>query len=268
MHVKTVYEVSKNLIGFVVLLLVPPSIVADADVEQGLRIMTEVDVRDTGWIDYTVDLTMILSNARGETSERQIRVKSKETEGDGDRTLLIFDTPPDVRGTGLLTHTHFSGEDDQWLYLPALKRIKRIASKNKSGPFVGSEFAYEDLTSQEVSKYSYKHLNDETIDGKEHFVVERYPLDKNSGYTRQIAWIDKEHYRFKRIEFFDRKNKHLKTLSFYQYGLYENRFWRAASMIMENHVSKKSTQLAWNNFQFGRGVRDQDFNKNALKRVR
>ena len=68
---------SKNLIAFAVLLLVPPSIVADADVEQGLRIMTEVDLRDTGWIDYTVDLTMILSNARGETSERQIRVKSK-----------------------------------------------------------------------------------------------------------------------------------------------------------------------------------------------
>ena len=259
---------SKYFVAFVVLFSLSPSLSADEDAEQGLRIMTEVDLRDTGWVDYTVDLTMILSNSRGETSERQIRMKSKETEGDGDRTLLVFDTPPDVRGTGLLTYTHFSGEDDQWLYLPALKRVKRIASKNKSGPFVGSEFAYEDLTSQEVSKYSYKYLNDETIDGNEHFVVERYPLDKNSGYTRQIAWIDKEHYRFKRIEFFDRKNKHLKTLSFYEYGLYENRFWRAGSMIMENHVSKKSTQLSWNNFQFGRGVRDQDFNKNALKRVR
>ena len=259
---------SKSLMVFLFLFFLPPAILADEYVEQGLQIMTEVDLRDTGWVDYTVDLTMILSNARGETSERQIEVKSKETEGDGDRTLLVFDTPPDVRGTGLLTHTHLNGEDDQWLYLPALKRIKRIASKNKSGPFVGSEFAYEDLTSQEVSKYSYKYLNDETIAGNEHFIVERFPVDKNSGYTRQVAWIDKEHYRFQRIEFFDRKNKHQKTLSFYDYSLYNNRFWRAASMIMENHVSKKNTQLIWNNFQFDRGVRDQDFNKNALKRVR
>ena len=259
---------SKSLMVFLFLFFLPPAILADEYVEQGLQIMTEVDLRDTGWVDYTVDLTMILSNARGETSERQIQVKSKETEGDGDRTLLVFDTPPDVRGTGLLTYTNLNGEDDQWLYLPALKRIKRIASKNKSGPFVGSEFAYEDLTSQEVSKYSYKYLNDETIAGNEHFIVERFPVDKNSGYTRQVAWIDKEHYRFQRIEFFDRKNKHQKTLSFYDYSLYNNRFWRAASMIMENHVSKKNTQLIWNNFQFDRGVRDQDFNKNALKRVR
>ena len=159
-----------KVIAFVVFFFFPTLLLANDEVQEGLRVMTEVDRRDNGWVDYTVDLTMILSNARGETSERQIRMKSKETEGDGDRTLLVFDTPPDVRGTGLLTHTQLSGEDDQWLYLPALKRIKRIASKNKSGPFVGSEFAYEDLTSQEVSKYSYKYLNDETIDGNEHFV--------------------------------------------------------------------------------------------------
>ena len=235
---------------------------------KGLEIATEVDVRDRGFGDTTSTMTMTLFDQYGNSTSRKIRNRTLEGTDEGDLSLVIFDTPADVKGTAFLSHTKKSGSDDQWLYLPALKRVKRIASSNQAGPFMGSEFAYEDLTSQEVSKYSYKYLNDETIDGKEHFVVERYPLDKNSGYTRQIAWIDKEHYRFKRIEFFDRKNKHLKTLSFYEYGLYENRFWRAASMIMENHVSKKSTQLSWNNFQFGRGVRDQDFNKNALKRVR
>ena len=95
--------------------------------------MTEVDLRDTGWVDYTVDLTMILSNSRGETSERQIRMKSKETEGDGDRTLLVFDTPPDVRGMTSYLHTF------QWRGRPVVvsacsETIKRIASKNKSGP--------------------------------------------------------------------------------------------------------------------------------------
>jgi len=259
---------SKNLIAFIVLFLLPVLGSANDDVKEGLRIMTEVDRRDTGWVDYTVELTMILSNARGETTEREMQMKSKETEKDGDQTLMVFDTPPDVRGTGLLTYTHLIGEDDQWLYLPALKRTKRIASKNKSGPFMGSEFAYEDLSSQEVSKYSYRYLNDEKMDGDEHFIVERYPLDKNSGYTRQIAWIDKDYYRFQKIKFFDRKNKHLKTLNFHDYSIYDDRFWRASSMTMENHVNKKSTQLVWNNYQFNRGMRSQDFNKNALKRVR
>ena len=263
-----VFEMSNKLIAFLVFFFFPALLLANDEVQEGLRIMTEVDRRDSGWVDYTVDLTMILSNARGETTEREIQMKSKETEEDGDRTLMVFDTPPDVRGTGLLTYTHFIGEDDQWLYLPALKRIKRIASKNKSGPFMGSEFAYEDLSSQEVSKYSYRYLKDEIMHGEEHFIVERYPLDQNSGYTRQVAWVDKEHYRFQKIQFFDRKNKHLKTLDFYDYRIYDNRIWRANSMIMENHVNKKSTRLVWNNYQFNRGMREQDFNKNALKRVR
>ena len=258
----------KNLILFAGLFLSPTFILANDNVQEGLRIMTEVDQRDSGWVDYTVELTMVLSNARGETTIREMQMKSKETEDDGDKTLMVFNTPPDVRGTGLLTYTHLIDEDDQWLYLPALKRIKRIASKNKSGPFMGSEFAYEDLSSQEVSKYTYKYLEDETLAGSEYFIVERYPLDENSGYTRQVAWVDKEHFRFHKIHFFDRKNKHLKTLKFFEYSLYDNRFWRAASMTMQNHINKKRTQLIWNNFQFNRGMRDQDFNKNALKRVR
>ena len=91
----------------------PALLFANDEFQEGLRIMTEVDRRDNGWVDYTVELTMILSNARGETTEREIQMKSKETEEDGDRTLMVFDTPPDVRGTGLLTYTHLIGEDDQ-----------------------------------------------------------------------------------------------------------------------------------------------------------
>ncbi|MBA59800.1 MAG: outer membrane lipoprotein-sorting protein [Gammaproteobacteria bacterium] len=245
-----------------------PTIFGENDQLIGLNIAKEADLRDSGWVDMSVELVMTLRNTKGETNVREMRLKSKEIFNDGDKTLMVFDTPHDVKGTGLLTYTHLVEEDDQWLYLPALKRVKRIASKNKSGPFVGSEFAYEDLSSQEVTKYTYKYLRDEIINGIECFVTERYPVDQYSGYTRQVTWIDKDHYRLQKVEYYDRKNKHLKTLTFKTYRLYENRFWRAGSMTMTNHLSKKSTELKWNGYTFNRGINDQDFGKNALKRIR
>ncbi len=160
------------------------------------------------------------------------------------------------------------GADDQWLYLPALKRVKRISSRNKSGPFMGSEFAYEDLTSFEVEKYSYKYISDEAVNDQESFKVEQYPTDKNSGYTRRIAWIDKAEYRIQRVEFYDRKNSLLKTLTFDDYKQYLDKFWRADKYTMINHQSGKSTLLTWQNYRFKTGLSDRNFNKNSLKRAR
>jgi hypothetical protein len=104
---------------------------------------------------------MLLADRHGERSRRDLRIRVLETPGDGDKLLFIFDSPPDVRGTLMLTHSHGSRPDDQWLYLPAFGRVKRIASANKPGPFMGSEFAYEDLASQEVDKYGYRWLREE-----------------------------------------------------------------------------------------------------------
>ena len=110
---------------------------------------------------------MILRNAQGEESIRKFNSKTLEVDGDGDKSIFIFEHPRDVEGTAVLTFTHKVGPDDQWLYLPALKRVKRISSDNKSGSFVGSEFAYEDLSSQEIEKYTYKWVEDVVCPGFE-----------------------------------------------------------------------------------------------------
>ena len=191
-----------------------------------------------------------------------------EVDNDGDKTLVVFDKPRDVKGTALLTWSHKDGNDDQWLYLPALKRVKRISSKNKSGPFMGSEFAYEDLSSQEIEKYSYRYDRDEVLNGMDCFVNERDPVDENSGYTRQLVWIDKAHYRPQKIEFYDRKNTLLKTLELRKYQQYIGQYWRASEMYMENLQTGKSTLLTWKDYKFKTGLTDSAFNKNALKRAR
>jgi len=241
---------------------------AESPEEKGLAIAVEADTRDTGWTDQVADMNMMLKNKQGKSSTRVMRITSLEVQGDGDKSLITFDDPKDVKGTAFLSHTHSLNPDDQWLYLPALKRVKRISSSNKSGPFVGSEYAYEDLSSQEVEKYKYKWLRDEKLDGRDSFVIERFPQYEHSGYTRQIAWLDKEMYQPLKLDFYDRKNALLKTLLFLDYKQYLDQYWRPDSMQMTNHLTGKSTTLSWTNYQFKKGLTDRDFDKNTLKRAR
>lgn len=236
--------------------------------EQGLAISTEAKQRDLGWADSTADMQMILRNTQGQESIREIKIKSLEQENDGDKSLTIFNQPRDVKGTAFLSFSHPVGADDQWLYLPALKRVKRISSRNKSGPFMGSEFSFEDLSSFEIEKYGYKYLGDEEFNGQDNFMVEQYPVDENSGYTRRIVWLDKSEYRVQKIDFYDRKNSLLKTLTYSNYQQYLGKYWRADSANMVNHQSGKSTDLTWKNYAFKTGLQDGDFNRNTLKRAR
>ena len=258
----------RSAMAVIAVSFIPVTLIAETAEEKGLAIAVEADKRDEGFSDSTADMTMVLKNKQGDTSTRNIRIKTLEIIGDGDKSMSIFDEPADVRGTAFLTFSHAIKPDEQWLYLPALKRVKRINSKNKSGPFMGSEFAYEDIASQEVEKYTYKYLRDETLNGVDCFVIERYPAYEHSGYTRQLGWINKAEYRPEKIVFYDRKDTLLKTLNYEGYRQYLDKFWRADAMHMENHQTGKSTTLTWSNYQFRTGLEDNDFNKNSLKRAR
>ena len=260
----------KLLILFIsTLILIPVILLAETPEEKGLAIAKEADSHDKGFKDLTANMLMVLKNRHGQESTRRMRMKVLEVDGDGDKSLTIFNNPKDVKGTAFLNFTHKTGDDDQWLYLPALKRVKRISSRNKSGSFMGSEFAYEDISSQEVEKYTYKWIRDEVYNGQDCFVVEYYPVDKkNSGYTRQVGWIDKQEYRTQKVEYFDRKNSHLKTLTLKGYKKYLDRFWRANEMNMVNHQNGKSTRLEFSDYKFQTGLKDRDFSKNSLKRVK
>ena len=236
--------------------------------QRGLQIAQEADKRDSGFGDQTASLIMELRNKQGDSSIREVRVKTLEVAGDGDKSMSIFDRPADVKGTAFLTYSHSARPDDQWLYLPALKRVKRITSKNKSGPFMGSEFAYEDISSQEVDKYSYRYLRDEVINNIDCFVIERIPTYEHSGYTRQEAWINKKEYRPEKIVFYDRKNALLKTLTYMDYQQYMDKYWRADKMLMINHQTGKSTLLSWSEYTFNVGLDEGDFSRNSLKRAK
>ncbi|MBL4763434.1 MAG: outer membrane lipoprotein-sorting protein [Gammaproteobacteria bacterium] len=236
--------------------------------ERGLEIAEAADAYDAGYGDFTAEMLMVLKNKKGHESVRVMRNRTLEGIDDGDKSLSIFDQPRDVKGTASLTYSHGLKSDDQWLYLPALKRVKRINSRNKSGPFLGSEFAFEDIGSQEVEKFSYQLLREEKCGDWDCYVIERKPEYKYSGYTRQVALLDKTFYRVVKIDFYDRKNAHLKTLTYKGYQQYLDHYWRPDEMFMQNHLTGKSTSLKWSNYQFKTGLTEKDFRANALKRIR
>ena len=255
-------------ISLIFILMLPLFAQAQTPAEKGLAIAEEVDKRDSSWSDQTSTMRMILHNRNGDESSREIRNRLLEVQDDGDKTLIIFDEPNDIKGTAFLSFTHAAIPDEQWLYLPALKRIKRISSNNKSGPFMGSEFSYEDINSQEVNKYTYTYLRDEQVEGRDNFVNENKPTYEHSGYTRMQVWIDKEYYQPVKIEYYDRKNELLKTLSYKGYKQYAGRYWRPDVMEMVNHQNGKSTRLEWRDYKFSTGLTDRDFDRNTLKRMR
>jgi len=229
------------------------------------EVAIKADKVTDGFVSSSANMTMALVNARGQTTIRQMKSQTLEGEN-GDKSLMIFLTPADVKGTKMLTHEHLNKDDDQWMYLPALKRVKRIASRNKSGSFMGSEFSYEDTANASWKKYIYKDdLEEVDLNGMKCYKGTRIPKDKNSGYTKQITWIDKKNFLVQKMEYFDRKKEHLKTAIFSEYKNISG-IWRMGKIEMTNHQNSKQTILQWSDDKIKVGLKDKDFTKRKLKR--
>jgi predicted RND superfamily exporter protein len=240
---------------------------------RGFEIAAQADRSDRGFADSRVDLEMTLRNRAGKESKRRLTISTQEVpdESLGDRSLVTFHSPADIEGTSLLSHARILDPDDQWLYLPALKRVKRISSVNKSGPFVGSEFAFEDFTSLELGKYEYEWIREEPCpegEGLTCDVVERTPRYEHSGYSRQLSWVDSSVHQVRKVEFYDRRDELLKTLLFADYREYDGGIWRSHDFRMENLQTGKSTRLLYSDYEFRTGLGERDFDKTALRRQR
>ena len=179
-----------------------------------LEIAQKADKVTDGFESSISKTQMTLVNASGQKSVRDLLMKTLEGKN-GDKTISTFLSPADVKGTKVLGHEHIDRDDDQWLYLPALKRVKRIASRNKSGSFMGSEFSYEDIGNQNYQKYTYDGEPEIVkFNEKECYKSARIPKDKNSGYTKQISWVDTKDFLIQKVEYYDRKGELLKTAVF------------------------------------------------------
>jgi len=226
----------------------------------GNEVALKVDAVTDGFIDSKSISTMTLFNANGVSSQRKMRMTRLEGEV-GDRSMIVFEAPSDIKSTALLTYEHFDKDDDQWIYLPALKRVKRIASKNKSGSFMGSEFSYEDLSSQKRFKYNYK---EDVVEKDNTLIVQRVPKDKYSGYSKQIVYVDVKSFLVQKVEYYDRKKELLKRALFIDYKKIKD-IWRFGSIEMENIQTKKRTVILVSDETLKNGLNKKDFTKRYLK---
>ena len=240
---------------------------------RGLEIATEVDKRDRGWGDVTVEGEMVLKNKAGNESVRKFRSTILEAEDAavGDMSIITFSEPRDVRGTALLTHSKIEPDDDsQWIFLPAVKRVKRISSSNRTGKFVSSEFSYEDLGSEEVADNHHIWLEDAPCKHNASLTcaaVESRPKNKKSGYSRRVSFIDLAEYRVHRIDFYNRRGDLEKSLVFSDYRQYLDAYWRAHVMTMNNSQTGKSTTLTWDEYSFANGLGARDFTPQGLAKA-
>ncbi|PCI27563.1 outer membrane lipoprotein-sorting protein [Candidatus Kaiserbacteria bacterium] len=250
---------------FLVSLWVISSSSASKSVRKGYKIAKFCQDANAGYVGEQSKATMVLETRSGQQVRRELIVKRREKRGDGDQSLLTFMRPADVKGTKLLTWTHLDSGDDQWVYLPAYRKVKRISSRLKTGSFLGSEFSYEDLGGRNIEKFRHRFLKEGKYKGRKVWVLEQKPKDKYSGYSKQIVWMDKKYKSPLKVEYFDRKGELLKVAKFIGYRRIDE-WWRPSRTEMRNVQTRKKSTLVWKKTRLKRKFSSRDFQKEYLKK--
>ncbi|MDP8267420.1 MAG: outer membrane lipoprotein-sorting protein [Candidatus Tenebribacter davisii] len=231
----------------------------------GLKVVENVYNRPTG-NDQTADLTMSLVNSRGDERVRIINQFLKDF-GDIEKKIMFFVSPADVYNTSFMnwSYDEVGKDDDQWIYLPALKRVKRISSDSKSDYFMGSDFTYDDLGDRHPSSDTHKLLREEEIDGEMCYVVESTPKEEEYMYSKTITWIVKDKWIGKKKEFYDEDDELLKTLTVKESVTLKDVIVITISE-MHNVQSDHKTIMKLENVQVNTGVSDNKFTERMMKR--
>jgi len=253
------------LIGTAVGLQLAVAAVAFADAKRGVEIGTKVDKTFTGYKGESADIELSLVNAAGDEAIRKMSSKLYENSPGLEKGLVTLSWPADQKGVILLTWDYREKDDDQWLFLPSVKRTKRISSSGRTGSFLGSEFTYEDmLRPWGVEKYNWNYLRDLKVGSNDTWLVERFPKDKHSGYSKQVAWIDKKYVAPLRVDYYDRKGSLLKSARFKEYKLYNGKWWRPDRIEMTNHQTGKKSTFVWKSRTLGKAFSDSEFSPESL----
>ncbi len=233
----------------------------------GPEIARQIAENSAGYGDMVASVEMVLTTDKGKESRRALKLSMLERpEADaGDYTLLVFESPADVSGTALLSHPGVGQADKQWLYLPALKRSQRISGGGQSGAFVGSEFAYEDITGATVDKHSWTLETTEPCGEGSCYRLRTEPGYEGSGYSHRLVWVTTDDLLPRKIEFYDHSGDLLKTLTYGDYQQHDGAHWRAGTWEMVNHQTGRATTLRCEEMDFGSGLKDADFAPSVLR---
>jgi hypothetical protein len=238
--------------------------------QTGLEVMEEQQKRHDVALEFS-DTTMTLYDSRGKARPRRMISYSKKPKDKRNKTLIKFVKPTNIRNVGLLTwEQQESEEDDQWLYLPASKKIKRITGGSKANPFMGSDFAFEDMRPENLDSHSYEIKGEENVDGHNCWIVEALPSTpkeaKDSGYSKRTMWVRKDIYITVKTEFYDRRNKLSKIGTYAGLEDIGSGVWRSNEITMEKQKRKTKTIIVTDNRDLEADISDSLFDTQSLKR--
>jgi len=195
--------------------------------------------------DEKATILMKLIDSNNNTKERDlVSFALKGDDGLG-MSMMVFNSPADVKGTGLLTWEQKGREDDQWLYLPALGKEKRISSSGKQNKFMGTDFTYEDLRTENLDVHVYNLVGSETVDKNDCYVIEALPSTddekKESGYNKRKIWVRKDIFFSVKVEYFDKKDTLIKTQIADSPKNIQGTVWRSEKSIMKDVINNHKT---------------------------
>ena len=232
----------------------------------GREIMLKADERPDGDTRQSV-MTMELVNKRGSKRVRTMQSYALD-QGKDTRSIMFFQKPADVKGTGFLTwnYNDEGQDDDRWLYLPAMKKTRRISgSSAKKEYFMGSDFTYDDMGNRSVDADTHVLINEESVDGIPCYVVESTPKESDGLYSRKVAWIRKDNYIAQKVLFYDKMGTLMKELHVEELELIDG-IWTATRMHMQNHQRNHRTVISIDEIEYDVPLESSLFTVNALEK--
>jgi len=255
-------QITTTLIAMIIAIGFSPEITGQS--LSGKQIIEKVYNRPAG-DDQTSDLTMTLINKSGDQRVRKIKQFTKDL-GDLEKSIMFFLSPADVKNTSFMSWTYDSDQsDDQWIYLPALKKTKRISSDSKSDYFMGSDFTYDDLGDRKLEDDTHKLLREETMDGKECYVVESLSKDEDYMYSKTVVWVNKSNFIGVQKEFYDEDEDLLKVLAIKEVEEISG-IWVITNSEMKNVQKNHRTTMVLNNIQINTGMSESKFSERMMMR--
>ena len=234
--------------------------------QTGRDIMQKVDERPDGDTRKSL-MTMELINKRGRKRVRSMLSYSKDL-GDDKKTIMFFQEPADVKGTGFLTwdYNEDDKDDDRWLYLPAMKKNRRISGTSaKKEYFMGSDFTYDDMGNRDIDSDNHKLLREETLNGSDCWVIKSTPKETDQQYSKKLAWIRKDNYIAIKVEYYDKQDALQKVLEVDGVKKIDG-FWTATSMTMNNIQREHKTIISIESMEYNMPLDDNLFTVNSLEK--
>jgi outer membrane lipoprotein-sorting protein len=214
--------------------------------------------------DQSTTIQMELINSQGQSRKRQLTMLRKDVGSTGDQKYYIyFHSPTDVKGTAFLIHKLASSEDDRWLYIPAVKMIKRIAANDKRSSFVGSDFTYEDVSGRDINDEKHTLLREENINGRNTYVIESAPKTVID-YTKRISWVDAENWLPIKEEFYDVQNKLVREFSADKIEEIQGT-WTITQRTMSNKLTGHRTTVHYEQVKYNNNLEDELFSERYLR---